>query len=477
MVARTRPLWLWTAAALILDIAGAQHVYMQPTVAAAALAALAIGWLAPASLWRADERVAGRAIPLLALLPPAALVAAMIDVAAFVPADSGWTPARLALLIGGGALLLLLAWGYSRGRVAAGWIALAALGLGVLIRMIHMRHITIEPANGDMLPLVQSALTNLLAGRSPYMTYQMPWDVPLTYLPVTWLSYLPAYLLRVDLRWTNIAAESAIGAALLWLGAHSADRATGTRRNRLRGAWRDEPTLVLWAWLFLQPSVIHWDSGNSAPITWALLAATIALVLAGNDRTGALALGLTAAGTPLAAVFGPFIGLYWLHQRGLAQTIRLLLISAIVAGALTIPFLLWAPGDFVNGVYRWFNTIDGWPRQKWLETDPHIWSVITGFSGEFWSRGHERWLKPIQALIVLVAAGLYWLRGARGAELGRHAAAGYLGFMLFNPVLWPYLYNPALIVGLVGLIAPAAAYTAAVQPAPVADTRSQPTFS
>lgn len=473
--ARTRSLWLWVAAALILDIAGAQHVYTQPTMAAAALAALVIGWLAPAQRWRASTPDVPASAPLLALLPLAALVAALIDVATFIPPDRGWTPVRLALLVGGGGLLLLLAWGYSRGRVAASAIALAALGLGTLIRMIHMRHIAITPSNGDMLPLVQGALDNLLAGRSPYTTYHMPWDVPLTYLPVTWLSYLPAYLLRIDLRWTNIAAEIMIAAALLWLAAHSQRRPSAGMR--LRGRWQDEPTLLLWAWLFLQPSVIHWDSGNTAPITWALLALTIALVLSGTDRAGAVALGLTAAGTPLVAVFGPFIALYWLRQRGPGMTIRLLIISAIVAAVLVVPFLLWAPNDFVNGVYRWFNTLDGWPRQKWLETDPHIWAVITGFSGEFWSRGHERWLKPIQALIVLGAAGLYWLRGARGETLGQHAAAAYLGFMLFNPVLWPYLYNPALVVGLVGLITPAAAYRPARESVPVTDTRSQPTFS
>lgn len=475
VLSRTRSIWLWAAAALILDLAGSQHVYTQPAVAAAVLAGLVVAWLVPVSFWQPADRAATPAAPLLALLPLAAFVAALIDVATFVPIDGGWSPERLWLLIGGGVLLLALGLGYVRGRLAAGVVALAALGLGTLVRLIHMDYIPIEPANGDMLPLVQGALDHLLAGRSPYRTYQMPWDVPLTYLPVTWLAYLPPYLLGLDLRWTNFAAELTIGGALAWLGARYAGAARGATTRRQ--SWLAEPTLLLWAWLFLQPSVIHWDMGNTAPITWALLAVTVALVLAEHDRAGAVALGLTAAGTPLVAVFGPFIGLYWLRQRGLVQTIRLVLISAVVAALFVVPFLLWAPGDFINGTYRWFNTLEGWPRQKWLETDPPIWSVITGFSGEFWSRGTERWLKPIQALIVLGVAGLYWLRGAPAERLSQHAAAAYLGFMLFNPVLWPYLYNPALVVGLVGLAAPIAAYTAARQPVPVAESRSQPTFS
>jgi uncharacterized membrane protein len=178
---------------------------------------------------------------------------------------------------------------------------------------------------------------------------------------------------------------------------------------------------------------------------------TLALVLAERHTAAAIALGVTAAGTPFVAVFALFIGLHWLRERGLVETIRLTVIAGIVAGLIIGPFLLWAPGDFVTGTYRWFNNIGGWPRQKWIETDPHIWSVITGFSGEFWARGTEHWLKPIQALIVLLIAAVYWRRGARLTLLTSHAVPAFLGFMLFNPVLWPYLYNPALIAGLVGI--------------------------
>lgn len=430
---RQRSLGIWVLAALILDVAGAQHVYAQPSIAAAALAGLGILWLWPGVTARLHENSVQR---LLALLPVIALIAAMVDVVTFEPPNSGWTPARLTLLFGGITALLVL------NRAPASWIALTALVLGAAIRAIHMRQIPIEPVNGDMLPLVRGALEHLLAGRSPYMTYRMPWEVPLTYLPVTWLSYAPAYLSGIDLRWTNVGAEIVIGATLAWLSARRGAR-----------AWHNDPVLILWAWLFLQPTVIHWDTGNTAPITWALLAVLVALVIAGRSKAAAVALGLTAAGTPLVAVFGPFVGLHWLRRYGFVQTMRLLVIAGVVVAVIIGPFLIWAPADFVQGTYRWFNSIEGWPRQKWLETDPPIWSIITGFSGEFWARGAERWLKPIQGLIVLGVAGLYWRRGALAEALSKHAAAAYLGFMLFNPVLWPYLYNPALVVGLVGLVA------------------------
>lgn len=433
---RERGLWLWIGTAFVLDLAGAQHVYTLSTVIAAALLMLTLLWLIPPWLWRTLLPSQHAPQRLLTLFPMLSFIAAMVDVASFVPLNSGWNVGRLMALVTGIGLLL------AAGRGAAGWSPVVAIVLGIGVRITHMRHIAIVPTNGDMLPLVQGALNNLFAGRSPYTTYKMPWEVPLTYLPITWLSYLPPYLLGLDLRWSNIAAEIGVLGALAWLGA---------RRNGWRATWRSEPTLVLWAWLFLQPSVIHWDMGNTAPITWLLLAWTFALALGGSDRGAAIALGLAAAGTPLVAVFGVFIGLYWLRRYGLLHTIRLGAVCGIVAAIVVVPFLLWAPQDFITGTYRWFNNINGWPRQKWIETDPHIWSVISGFSGEFWARGAERWLKPIQAAIVLIVAGGYWLRGGRAEELASYAAAAYLGFMLFNPVLWPYLYNPALVVGLIGI--------------------------
>ena len=262
---RSRPFWVWAATAFVLDIAGAQHVYTLPTVIAALLTGLALLWLMPAS--DAEPHGSGASQRLLALLPIAAFATAMIDVATFVPPieeAGGWTAERLWLLAGGIVVLLLAA------QLKVGWVALTAFVLGTSIRVIPMEHIAIIPENGDMLPLVGGALDNFLAGRSPYRMYQMPWDVPLTYLPVTWLAYLPTYLLGVDLRWTNVVAELVVLGAVAWLAAE---------RSAWPTTWRHEPSLALWAWLYLLPSVVHWDMGNTAPITWALLAVTLALVV------------------------------------------------------------------------------------------------------------------------------------------------------------------------------------------------------
>jgi hypothetical protein len=264
----------------------------------------------------------------------------------------------------------------------------------------------------------------------------MPWEVPLTYLPLTWLTYAPAYLLNVDLRWINILAEVAILGAVWFVARPGAGRTNGA----------EEQGLILWSWLFLSPSIIRWDLFTTAPIGWAAIAWTIALILRSRHRAAAVALGLTAATTPLIAVVGPFIALNWWREAGWLATARRLGQAGVVCAIVLLPWLVWTPEAFLDGTVRWFNDLDRFPREKWVELK--TWDEITGYSGFFWIWKIEHWLKPIQMSLLAVVVAVYALRGALLTDLGRHATAAFTLFMLFNPVLWPYLYNPALVTTL-----------------------------
>ena len=66
-------------------------------------------------------------------------------------------------------------------------------------------------------------------GESPYRVYQLPWEVPLTYMPLNWLAYAPLLVAGADPRWTNALAELAVlGALISPLGS------AGTRRCATR---------------------------------------------------------------------------------------------------------------------------------------------------------------------------------------------------------------------------------------------------
>jgi len=134
------------------------------------------------------------------------------------------------------------------------WIALASLALGVWWRHHYFAVFPIDPARADMLPLVRSALQQLFSGHAPYRVYAMPWPLPLTYLPGTFLPYKLPLMLGLDMRWATVLAQVGCLAAMVWLAA-----------RRIGSAWRAAPGFVVWAVVFLSAEQTFFDATNTAP--------------------------------------------------------------------------------------------------------------------------------------------------------------------------------------------------------------------
>jgi hypothetical protein len=449
---------------LILDLTGALHVYglsalasqRLATGAALLLTAVAAGWLVVAAKVSDDRQttrdnqramyppsqIVQRILTLLMLL---AWLATTCDFLIFL--SPGVTVTR-ALVLGGGALALAFA---VFRPPAVGWLVVGAALLGCVVRVMSFTDVPIEPARGDMLPLVQAALGNLFAGQSPYTTYHMPWELPLTYLPATWLAYLPPYALGLDIRLTNLCAELVIGAAIFWLAATRRHTLLGGWHATLVAVWHDEQSLLLWAWVFLQPTALNWSLATTAPVLWALLAALLALLIAECNWGAAFFLGLCAAASPLASVVAPFALLRWLRSSGVRGMVWYFGIASLVTISFILPFLLWSPQQFILGAWRWFNDNNLFPRQRW-EMD-NTWARIVGFSGIFWRHKLVIALKPLQGFMLAGLVALYWRWGATRRQLAPFGVAAFLLFTAFNPIVWPYLYNPALVAALMAVAA------------------------
>jgi hypothetical protein len=380
-------------------------------------------------------------------------------------AAGGWTGVALSLLL---LPAMLLSFFWSLPHIRPGWvvlgyvfivpasllvvvgavrrwpplrIAVVAALVGIAVRLVHFSSFPID-VGADMLPLTRSALDNFLAGRSPYAYHKVPELVPLTYYPLTWLAYLPAYLAHIDLRFTNLVAELAIAAAVIYAG------------RRTRGSLVDacdDPSgcaLLLWSMVFVLPSSVFFDRITTAPVAWALLAWTLALV-ARRSRWDWLLAGLLAAATPLAAVLAPFLGLAWWSQLSRRRAIGCAVLAAAVALLFIVPFYLWSPRGFVDGAVLWFNDLKRFPGTKW--NAHQTWQRYVGFGGLFWRSGLQPWLAVIQWSLIAGIAVLYWRRGGAPRVLPAHVASAFIAFMVFNSVHWPYFYQPALLCGLVAL--------------------------
>jgi hypothetical protein len=122
----------------------------------------------------------------------------------------------------------------------------------------------------------------------------------------------------------------------------------------------------------------------------------------------------------------------------------------VVGAVVVLPLALWDWPAFWLGAVAWFNNLDILPRAKWVQDKSWLYEI--GFAGQLWQAGLENWLKPLQ-IVALGGLGLLsWGRLRTPADVLRWGSAAYLLFMVVNPVIWPYLFTPALL-GLVFTLA------------------------
>ena len=184
------------------------------------------------------------------------------------------------------------------------------------------------------------------------------------------------------------------------------------------------------------------DTLTAMPVQSLAVGASAALVVSGSRRAP-VALGLALATTPLTGALLPLVALHW-SREGWDTLARRLGVAFAIAAVCLVPWIVWSPRGFWDGPVTWFNRIDGFPRRSWEGS--HIWEHVPGFTGLFWRLGLERLLRPIQIALV---AGIVRLvarrsRAANADGLIGAMVATLLAFLLFNIIIWPYLYEPAV---------------------------------
>jgi hypothetical protein len=212
-----------------------------------------------------------------------------------------------------------------------------------------------------------------------------------------------------------------------------------------------DAALALWGAWFVAHRIVRDDAGTAAPVQWLALAWVAALAIE-RSRFTPLVVGLSLGTTTLTAPLLPALVIAW--RGGWRAALRGALIAALVAAVIVVPWAAFAPRAFIDGVVLWFNDLDRFPRTKWLEN--HAWAAHPGLAGVFWTLHAERWMKPMQVATAGALAFVFWrrVRAARASAreeppLGPQLVAAFLAFLLFNPVVWGYLWEPAVAMALV----------------------------
>lgn len=350
------------------------------------------------------------------------------------------------------------------------------LGGGVRLFAFSQLPININMNMGDMLPLVNAATGRMLQGHSPYYVYQMPYDLPLTYWPLNLLPYVPLRAWGLDLRLANLLFGLVVGGLLLWLRRSAARTTVYGRRSPTNPKSKiQNPKLVEPGWacyafgaLYLTPTMFTWDVVAAAPVFWLWLAVMMAVIVWNYVPDEArwleeepslmervrrvlpgAAMGASFAAGPLTLPFAPFLLVWWLG-RGWRYAVKQMTAAVVVGAVFILPFLIWDRENFWLGAVSWFNDLGRLPTMQW-QLD-QSWLHEVGLAGQVWKAGHEEWLKPMQLIIMGGLMFVSWGRLRTPADVLRWGSATYILFMALNPVIWPYLFTPALL-GLVFTLA------------------------
>jgi hypothetical protein len=327
---------------------------------------------------------------------------------------------------------------------------------GVALRVIGMRQWPINGFLRDMLPLIESAAATLLDGRDPYRLHFLSHDVALTYLPVMWLSYLPVYAAKIDIRWANVLFFVVSAVLVCGWGGRGPLPGAGPLRawaDRILPA-RPHPVLLLAAVMLSLQSEMLWNGiHGEPPAYWLWLVLFLTFVVRAKIPAAAVLLGVVIATRHFGLLLVPFF-LLWLRVSGVSRrdTLAWSLVVGAVASVLIVPWMMLNADAFIYGTVEWLL--------KYGAAYAPGWKFQVGFTSWFYDVGLEKWLPAVQwaayAGVFAATAAAAVRRARRGREdaaaiawLG--CAVAYLLFVAFGNMVWKSFYMSVMIVPLAGL--------------------------
>jgi hypothetical protein len=240
------------------------------------------------------------------------------------------------------------------------------------------------------------------------------------YLPLTWLSYFPAYLLKIDPRWGGIFYVALLGVL--------AERCFRETRDSL-GA----KLIVLW---FLNP-YLAFRHELYLDFFWLLIALTTASAM--TERLGwtALLSGMALVTLEWAWIIAPFWWLLASRSASWRKLIAVGLTSVFVASTILAPFLLHERDLVISAFFS--------PLQL-IQEGTYAGELDLGLAPLFYRLGWSSILQPMQ-IIMLLAAGNIGprLRGDSQILLGLMVLA-FFSFVMLNPFLENYFYLAPLLI-------------------------------
>ncbi|MBN1593337.1 MAG: hypothetical protein JW941_08860 [Candidatus Coatesbacteria bacterium] len=322
-------------------------------------------------------------------------------------------------------LVVLLCW-FSYRRTTAFVGLLAALSM---ICRAPIAAAPIDPNHTDMLPLVLLACRRFLSGASPYMDYLMPWKLPLTYLPVIWLPFIPAEIFGLDPRWLS-ALFGCLAVIVLFRAFPVLER----------GPYAGAMKLLFAMFIFLS---LDLQFGPTTPesVFWLALSLLVFSLSRDSDLGTAVAMGVCLATRQQAVFLLPLLVIYFFRRLGRREAMVSTALTVAVPLAVCLPFYIESPIRFFSGIYTRFGRF---ALQKWI--NDRVWEDALSFAPFFYEHGLQRILTPLVIALQLVLYGIALRCLKELSGLLSFMGLSMLLFLVLSPVIWPYMFTPLSIL-------------------------------
>jgi len=302
---------------------------------------------------------------------------------------------------------------------------------GTALRIIGIMQWEIDPAHRDMIPLIHYANLSFLHGNNPYRLYWCGHDLPLTYFPVLWLSYLPAVIADIPPRTISVLLSIASTIVIyLWKG----------KNEKLL-----DLVLYFCAIWFFQMEGMWVAMFAESPPFWLLTFLFLLAFRHGKKFYSALLLGLMLASRHFSLLIFPYALLYLLYEKKDGKNFDLKnifypLMAVTLAAVIILPFLVKNATGFWYGTLHWLGNF-GTTHKNWWEHEVSLAPV-------FYSRGKEKILPLIQAggfISIFILFFLLWKNQKFNTQflITKHwifLTMSYFFFLLFNTLVWRHLY-------------------------------------
>lgn len=318
------------------------------------------------------------------------------------------------------------------------WLLGSFLLAGVLLRLVLYAVVTPDAGFSDNLPAIERSLERLRAGLTPYAIHDFGSHTnPMPYLPLTFLVYLPAQLIGLDIRLTNLVLTTLLTLGvwrLLWALPLAATARAGLA--------------LLTGLLYVLPERLSKDVYNEWQLFTLLLVLTFGLVMLGRIRAAAVAYGASLAAMPVGFFVALPLLLLALRSRPPREVAGLVAIIGLVGGLPTLLFILWDAEAFFGAFL--FGTTGLWSSLARGE------SQLPLLLWHGWLGGG---LLAVQAALVAAVALLSWLRLRTVRGLIGLSAMLYIGLIVTGPHIAQYMATVVLYLALLAEAAAAAGVT------------------